>query len=65
MPYIKREEYNRLLMAGNALGNTAYNYCQWGSRQLKRGDLQALKGLQQDWDKAKEGLPKLRRPKIR
>lgn len=65
MPYIKREEYNRLLMAGNALSNTAFNYHQWGPRQLQRGDLQALKGLQNDWDEAKKGLPKLRRKKIR
>ena len=55
MPYIKRDQYDELLTAGNALSNLAFNFSQ-GAR-LQEGDRTVLKRWQRNWDKAKTGIP--------
>ena len=65
MPYIKRKEYNNLLEAGNALSNIAYNFSQGSPKILQFGDQNVMSLWRRNWDKAKEGLPKLRRNKTR
>lgn len=60
MPYIKKAEYERLILAGYALSNIAYNFAQGdGPRQLEPGDKTVLDRCRKDWDKITDRLPKL------